>query len=42
MDISSVTSGILGSVSSFSEEYIVYLYFKSYIDKQKIMTKSAI
>jgi hypothetical protein len=43
--ISSVTSGIPGSVSSFSEEYIVY--FKSYIDlcaassnKQKIMTKS--
>ena len=44
--ILSVTSGILGSVSSFSEEYIVYVYFKSYIDmcaasssKQKIMTK---
>ena len=33
--ISSVTSGIPGSVSSFSEEYIVYVYtyFKSYIDK---------
>ena len=30
--ISSVTSGIPGSVSSFSEEYIVYVYFKSYID----------
>ena len=45
--ISSVTSVIAGSVSSFSEEYIVYVYFKSYIDlcaassnKQKIMTKS--
>jgi hypothetical protein len=44
---SSVTSGIPGSVSSFSEEYIVYVYFKSYIDlcaassnTQKIMTKS--
>ena len=33
--ISSVTSRIPGSVSSFSEEYIVYVYtyFKSYIDK---------
>ena len=30
--ISSVTSVIAGSVSSFSEEYIVYVYFKSYID----------
>ena len=43
--ISSVTSEIPGSVSPFSEEYIVYVYFKSYIDlcaanKQKIMTKS--
>jgi hypothetical protein len=26
--ISSVTSGIPGSVSSFSEEYIVYVYLK--------------
>jgi hypothetical protein len=45
--ISSVTSGIPRSVSSFSEEYTVYVYFKSYIDlcaassnKLKIMTKS--
>jgi predicted phosphoadenosine phosphosulfate sulfurtransferase len=30
--ISSVTFGIPGSVSSFSEEYTVYVYFKSYID----------